>query len=147
MSLENPILLDLPLPIYTERLISRPVTIGDGKAVFEAIDESRAEFEPWLPWVNSVKKWQDSEITAREFCSNVILRKAFHFVIIYNANIIGMCSLEDINWNISSGGIGYWCRTSATGNGFMQEAVAAITKYGFEVIKLKKYLFVVMILI
>lgn len=54
MSLKNPLLLDLPMRITTERLIIRPVMPGDGKQIFEAIEESRDSLSQWHDWVPSV---------------------------------------------------------------------------------------------
>ena len=138
MTLKNPILLDLPMPIKTKRLVICPMMPGDGQEVFKAIDESRDLFSLWLPWVGDVKTWEDSEITAHEFYAGFIQRKNMNLVIKYNQQIIGMCGFNTLNWHISSGSIGYWCLKSEQGKGYIKEAVAALTIYAFKIMNLKR---------
>lgn len=138
MSIKDPLLLDLPMPIPTKRLIIRPLMPGDGRQVFEAVEESREHFKLWLPWVKYVKTWEDSEKTAHEFYADFICRKAMHLAIFQDQHLVGMCGFHTINWSIPSAPIGYWCRTSAQGQGFIREACAALTVYGFEIIGLKR---------
>ncbi len=132
------ILLDFPMPIKTERLIIRPVMPGDGKNLFEMIEESRNELEKWLPWTEKVKHWEDSEKTARMFYADFIIRKVFRFLILQNNRMIGGCSLHRINWEIPSADTGYYCRTSEQGKGYIREAIAALTVFGFNRLGLRR---------
>lgn len=111
MILKSLILLDLPMPITTKRLTLRPVMPREGLRVFEAVDESREFLKEWLPWVESVKAWEDSEKTVRNFYAEFILRIALHCGIFYENRFVGMCGFHGINWTIPSAAIGYWCRT------------------------------------
>ena len=138
LSFKNPILADLPMPIYTTRLLIRPLMPGDGKQVFEAVEETREHLRLWLPWVDSVKSWQDSERTAREFYADFILRKTINLAIFHGDKFIGMGGFNSICWQIPSGAIGYWCVKSAQGSGFIREAINAITLYAFKVMYLKR---------
>lgn len=138
MIFTNPILIDLPMPIKTKRLIMRPLMPGDGKEIFKAIEDSRELFSVWLPWVSEVKTWEDSEKTAHEFYANFIQRKNINLVIMREEKIIGMCGFNTLNWQIPSGGIGYWCLKAAQGNGYIREAVGALTVYAFKVMNLKR---------
>lgn len=45
---QEPILLDLPIPIKTERPNIRPMMLGDGREVFKMIDESREFLQKWI---------------------------------------------------------------------------------------------------
>lgn len=138
MSIQKPILLDLPMPITTKRLTIRPMMPGDGKQIFEAIEESRSELCKWFPWVNNVKHWKDSEKTAREFYANFILRKSFSFLIFCEKKFIGGCGFNDPDWSVPSASIGYWCQTSEQGKGYIREATAALILYAFQVIGFKR---------
>jgi len=131
--IEKPILLDLPVPIRTKRLVLRPPAPGDGLALNEAISESIAELAPRMPWANPAPTVQDSEESARKFAAGFILRTALPFLIFHDRRLLGMCALQDIRWNIPSAAIGYWLRTSETGRGYMTEAVNALALYAFRV--------------
>lgn len=54
------------MKISTKRLNLKPLQEGDGKIIFDAIQESRACLERWLLWPRHVKTWQDSEKFAME---------------------------------------------------------------------------------
>lgn len=136
--MKNPILLDFPLPIKTSRLLIRPMMPGDGKRIFEAIEESRAELRPWFPWSNIETTWEECEKTARKFYADFITREAFHFVIFNHDRFVGGCALHKIYWDVPSATIGYWCRISEQGKGYIREAIAALTVYGFRNIGFKK---------
>ena len=136
--LTDPLLIDLPLPIYTSRLMIRPLMPKDGPTVWKAIEESRQAIRKWLPWVDNVKSWQDSEKTARQFYANFILRKDFNFCIFKGDEFVGGCSLRAPDWEVPSAAIGYWCRESLQGCGYITEAVGALALYAFKEIKFKR---------
>ena len=107
------------------------------KKVFEAVEETKEQLRQWLPWVDGVTCWQDSEKTARLFYSGFIQREKINLAIFSQDQFIGMTGNSTINWSIPCGSIGYWCRLSAQGHGFIREAVAAFTLYAFEEIGFK----------
>lgn len=135
--MKNPILLDFKLPLRTKRLILRSIMPGDGKAVQEAIEESYDSFKEWLPWCQNRPTVDSLEETARKFYADYLLKKALHFVIFHEDRLIGMCSYS-FHWEIPSADIGYWCRISSQGKGYMTEAVGAITQYAFEEIGIRR---------
>lgn len=137
-----PILFDLALPLKTSRLEIRPMQPGDGKAVFAQVNQSREVLAQWLPWVESVKSEEDTEITARTFYADFIMRKAFHFVMCLNEKIIGGVGLSDINWQIRRMHLGYWCATEYQGNGYVTESVNTIVDFAFSQLKAQKLLIV-----
>jgi RimJ/RimL family protein N-acetyltransferase len=138
MTIKNSLLIELPVPITTARLTIRPMMPGDGKQVFEAIDESREAFSRWHDWVESTRTWEDSECKAREFYANFILRKELTFAVFGQEKLIGICGYNDPNWSIPSAAIGYWCRVSEQGKGYIREATAALTLYAFQQIGFKR---------
>lgn len=134
----EPILLDLPVPIYTKRLLIRPIMPGDGAAMNQAVLESVEQFKEWLPWAQKPPTITESEKTARLFYAEFILRKALHMVIFKDDHLIGMCGYNSFKWDIPSADIGYWCRITAQGQGYMHEAVNALIIYGFQKLGLKR---------
>ena len=138
----SPILLDFPMPITTKRLIIRPMQPGDGAQLFVQIEQSRDNLRAWLPWVDSVKRQADSESTARTFYADFVLRKAFHFVICLDDQIIGGLSLSFINWTIRRMNIGYWCSINHQGQGYVTEALNGLVDFAFIHLKAQKLLIV-----
>ncbi|AIF81558.1 acetyltransferase [endosymbiont of Acanthamoeba sp. UWC8] len=136
--IKEPLLINTPFPIKTERLILRPMMPGDGKILFNLVEESRDALGEWLPWVSSVKTEVDSEKNACEFYAQFILKKAFRFLIFHNDLLVGGCSLHKIDWNIPSAGIGYYCHKLHQNNGYIFEAVTALIFYGFHQLGLRR---------
>ena len=46
--------------------------------------------------------------------------------------MVGSSGLQGIDWEVPKFEIGYWCRTSFTGRGYITEAVRGITAFAFE---------------
>ncbi len=62
----NPILLDVPLQIETDRLILRaPLQAGDGNVVYQAIKDSINELKQWLLLFQSIPTVEETEIILR----------------------------------------------------------------------------------
>jgi len=71
----KPILLDLPTPIITPRLILRPPQIGDGIIVNEAVLESFDELKQSMPWAKEKPSVEISEEFVRRAAENWILKR------------------------------------------------------------------------
>jgi ribosomal-protein-serine acetyltransferase len=111
---------------------------GDGKVIFEAVEESRASFRRWLPWIDSTQSWKDSERSVCQFYSEFILRKSLILGIFQDDRVIGMGGFKEINWRIPSAPIGYWFRVSEQRKGLIREAMTALIDYGFRIMDLKR---------
>jgi len=117
--MKDPILLDIPDHLETPRLLVRCPRAGDGPALFEAVNESRAELIPWLPWAR------------KDHQADFILRKSlnFHLYLKQNNLLVGGIGLHPQDWQVPSFEIGYWQRTAYSGNGYMTEAVNSLTHF------------------
>ncbi|MEF7563627.1 GNAT family protein [Bacillus infantis] len=137
----NPLLLDVPLQLETDRLILRaPLPTGDGKIVNQAIRESFNELKPWLPFAQKLPDVEETEINLRNAHINFLKRDSFRFLIFdkESKDFIGITSLEAIDWNIPKSEIGYWINTDFSGNGYMLEAVKKLADFGLNYIKLRR---------
>jgi ribosomal-protein-serine acetyltransferase len=139
MPLEKfPILLDLPISFETERLLIRPAYSGDGPLVHQAVQQSLNDLKPWLPWATSKYSLDSAESSMRLFDASYVLRNAFHHLIFSEDRFVGMVSISLINWDIPSANVGYWCSSLRRRNGFMKEAVTAVTQFAFEKLSIQR---------
>lgn len=134
----NPILIDLPMPIITPRLLIRPPKISDSPSVNEAILESFETLHRYMAWANQKPSLEDTEIYIRQAVANWILRNndepylpLFMFEKETNT-FIGATGYHHMSWDIPSLETGYWIRDSFSGKGLMTEAINALTRYAFE---------------
>ena len=132
--MKPPILVDFPESFETERLVIRSPLPGDGPEVHAAIRESIEELSPWMAWPNEHRTVDDSEANARRarvaFMARSELR--FHIYLKGTDTLVGIAGLQGIDWDVPKFEVGYWCRTSFTGNGYITEAVKAITSLAFD---------------
>lgn len=133
---KDPILRDLPEEITGERVRLRPYQAGDGKALWEAIDESRQKGQPWRPYEHSPVSPNEDEIEAyvrherekwlqQEYLSLSLWEKT-------TGQYLGGVGLYGIRWEVPSFQIGYWLRASAEGKGYMTEATRLLCDYTFQ---------------
>jgi len=136
----KPILLDLPQQIQTPRLFLRPPQPGDGKELNAAIIDSLAELQPWMPWAQSTPSILESEENVRQAYAKWILREDLRYSIFEKASgkMVGSTGLHRILWDIPAFEIGYWVRTPYQGQGFITEAVNALTRFSFAFLKAKR---------
>jgi RimJ/RimL family protein N-acetyltransferase len=134
----EPILLDVPERIDTERLVLRAPRRGDGTIVNEAIRASHAELAPWMPWAGTLPTVDESEAHCRRQQARFLLREDFVLLIFERGvggaegRLVGGTGLHRIDWAVRKFEIGYWRRTGCEGQGYATEAVRAIARLAFD---------------
>ncbi|WP_119068538.1 GNAT family N-acetyltransferase [Aggregatilinea lenta] len=133
---KNPILQDFPDRFESERLIIRAPRPGDGAASNEALRESLAELQPWMPWATPVPTPEDTELHDREAAAEWLRRETLQLLLFRKSDglFVGSSGLHNIDWAVPRFEIGYWIRTSLSGQGYVTEAVNAITDFAFDVL-------------
>lgn len=136
----NPILIDIPMPIETPRLLLRPPQPGDGKLAFAAKKESFQELHQFMPWAKELGTEEENEITLREKQAEFIQRKDLMMVGVEkeSGNFVMGTGLHRMDWENRIFEIGYWVRTSKAGKGFASEATNALIRYAFNALSATK---------
>lgn len=135
--MRNPLLLEPAPALATPRLVLRTPAPGDGPQVFEAVAESLQNLRRYLaslPWVAAEPSVEASEIFCRNAHANFHARKDFPYLMLEadTSRLVGVCGLHRPEWSTPKLEVGYWCRTSALGNGYVAEAVRAVCAQAFE---------------
>ncbi|MCA9948288.1 MAG: GNAT family N-acetyltransferase [Anaerolineales bacterium] len=140
MADKKPILIDFPYSFETERLTIRGPLPGDGKELHTAVSESQAEIKPWLPWAVNVMSAEDYEARVRDGQLKFLAREDLWLMLMLKGThtIIGNSGLHRIDWSVPKFEIGYWLRSGFVGQGFMTEAVKAITNFAFDQLGAKR---------
>ena len=140
----DPLLIEVPERIETERLVLRAPRRGDGATVNEAIRVSLAALSPWMPWAGSMPSIDESEIHCRRQQARFILREDFvMFVFLRHADgsegeLVGGTGLHRIDWALRRFEIGYWRKTGCEGCGYVTEAVRSIARLAFDVLEARR---------
>lgn len=129
----NHILRDLPDRIESQRLLIRPPRPGDGAAINAAVLDSLAELRPWMPWAQQTPTVDDNEVYAREAHVRFLKREDLPLLLFDRVTntMVGSSGLHGINWAVPKFEIGYWVRTPYAGQGYITEAVTAVTNFAF----------------
>lgn len=138
----DPLLIEVPEAIRTERLLLAAPRPGIGPALAVAIAESMGELKPWMPWAQQVPSFEDSETVVRRQWADFIARRDLAYQIYDLApegrRLLGGCGLHYLDWTLRRFEIGYWLRTSAQGQGLVSEAVRALTTMAFEQLQARR---------
>lgn len=118
----------------TDHLVRiRPYRVDDAPLVWEAVRESLAELQPWMPWchpgysIDESRGWLETQVRAFEQGST------FEFAIVSaDEEYLGGCGLNQIDTVNHRANLGYWVRTSATRRGVACQAVCAIRDWAFQ---------------
>ncbi|MFK7800764.1 MAG: GNAT family N-acetyltransferase [Anaerolineae bacterium] len=133
----DPILIDFPDHIETERLIIRSPQPGDGTAVHQSACDSQDFLKPWMVWAVELPDEQGYEKWARQNQIDFIARKNMAMIVILKADgkVIGGSGFHNLDWKTPSFEIGYWLNPNYTGKGYMTEVVNALSDFAFDTLK------------
>ena len=133
----NPILLEFPDKIETERLYLRVCLPGDGKMVYEAVQASIEDLKKWLPFANNTQTEEETEANIRKSYSQFLLREDIRIHIFRKEDntFIGSTGLHRINWDVRKFEIGYWIDSRHQKNGYMAEAVEELVEFTFKALE------------
>ena len=132
----NPILLDIPDHLETERLLLRAPRPGDGARLHASIVETLADLRRHpasLPWAMQEPTLERAEEFCRRGAANWILRADFPLLLLRRdtGEHVGNCGLHRFNWDTRVFEIGWWVRKSAQGQGLVTEAATALVAFAF----------------
>lgn len=123
-------LQDIPEVFDTRRLRLEATFAGRGEAVHGAVERSRAELKPWMPWAHDEQTPDETEAYCREMQAKWHARVEFDFCFVEKASgaLVGKGGLHTIDWSVPKFEIGYWIATPFTRNGFATEATTGLVE-------------------
>ena len=65
MTADSPVLIDVPMPIHTPRLMIRPRKPGDGEFALAAIRETWDELHRWMWWAENLDQFTSEQLEMR----------------------------------------------------------------------------------
>ena len=125
---------DVPEQLETDRLMIRPPRLNDVPEIYAAVCESLDDLQPWMPWATPEYSLQGCEENTRTAIAHFITREdlRYHFHDKKTGKLLVCSGLHRIDWKVPKFEIGYWCRSSQTGKGYVTEGVAALTELALE---------------
>lgn len=137
--IDNPILLTMPLPIKTPRLLIVSPKAEHAEKLQEAVLESLDDLKPWMPWAEkSMTLDERREMLIRKQAAFLLREDLMLLVFTHEGEFVLATGFHRIDWDIPRVEIGYWCRSSAHGQGYVTETANALIRYAFDVMKVRK---------
>ena len=134
----EPLLEDVPERIETERLILRIPNGRDAPALNAAVCESLGDLRVFMPWAQTAPSLAQSQAECRRMQAKFLLRDDLPLFMYERradgseGDFVGGSGLHRIDWTVRRFELGYWCRSSLQGRGYVTEAAQALTRFAFE---------------
>lgn len=136
MSAFNPILLDIPDHLDTERLLLRAPRPGDGAVVHASIAETLADLRAHpasMAWAQAEQTVNSAEEYCRRSAAEWLLRTGLPFLAFERTSGAHVANLgiHRFSWETRVFEIGWWCRKRFQGRGYTTEAARALVEFAF----------------
>lgn len=136
-----------PIPlkeIKTNRVLIRPVRVGDAPLMWQAMKNSFEDLKAWMPWAQSLASVRDTEIYLMhgERMWTLPIKEGqeqpLQIMDASNTVYFGATGIKPANLSIPSFEIGYWINQPYAGQGIITEAMNALTRYLFDTMQAKR---------
>lgn len=124
-------------PFKTERLYIAPLTSDDVDDFYHSVIDSLDALLPWMVWT---KDPFDKDYAQKLVEGAIDLQSknlALQCCIRYQDQMVGMISLNAIEWDKGLSDIGYWIRSPHKKKGYILESVQALLTLCFNELNLK----------
>lgn len=130
----NPKGLVFPDQFESQRLLIRSPRPGDGHWVYEAVCETLTDLRAWpasLPWAMFEPSVEASENHCRQGHEAFAARRDLPLLLFLKGTdvLVGASGLHRMDWLERRFEVGYWCRRSMQGQGYITEAVQTIAAF------------------
>lgn len=122
----------------SDRLYLRSLTWRDADQLFALIEANRAYLRQWLPWLDENQTANDSREFIRVNLQRASDNNGFSNAICYDQQLVGLVSLNSIDWYSRISSMGYWLAAPLQGNGIVTSACKGVIAYGFGTLNLNR---------
>ena len=109
---------------------------SDAGDLFSAVEENRVYLRKWLPWLDDVNSVDDEIAMIRRTIDDE--QSNWVYLIRNFGELVGVVSINWVDWNNRSFGIGYWISESSSGSGIITKSCRRIIQHCFDDLKLHR---------
>jgi RimJ/RimL family protein N-acetyltransferase len=132
--------IDETLVLARNTVRIRRSEVDDAARIVEAVHASIAELEIWMPWAHAGYSVEDSSIWL-ELCREGWekgTQYSFTAADVVTGEVLGDCSISQINRLHGFANLGYWVRSTATGQGLGSALARRVARFGVEELQLNR---------
>lgn len=107
-------------------------------AHFALVDANRAYLREWLPWVDALRKVEDSEKFIAEALRDRAATRAFTSGIWLSGRLVGVIGHNRIDWANRIAFPGWWLAPEAQGQGIMTKACQVLFAHAFTILQVHR---------
>ena len=107
--------------------------------LFSLIDLNRNYLREWLPWLDDIQSLQDLEKHIYTSINEYLDGQGISYSIKFNDKIIGNISLNWIDYNNRSCGVGYWISENYRGYGFITKCCYRLMQHCFNDLQMHRF--------
>ena len=126
-------MLETNIELTDGNIIIRPCRLEDAAVICEGVQETMHEMLKWAPWCHPGYSVSDctSWLSSRSQMWSEGIEYDFVIFDTKDNTFLGGCAIDQINRKHNFANLGYWVRSSRTGQGIATAAVSLISRLGF----------------
>jgi ribosomal-protein-serine acetyltransferase len=132
--------IDETLKLVRSTVRIRRSKLGDAVRVHAAVSASIADLERWMPWADADYSVEDT-LMWLDLCREGWekgTQYGFIAVDVASGEVLGDCSISQINRMNGFANLGYWVRSTATGQGLGSALARRVAQFGIEELRLNR---------
>jgi ribosomal-protein-serine acetyltransferase len=139
--LPNPFKFELPyqLLMVETGLELLQINLKNKKELFSLIDTNRNYLRKWLPWLDDIRSIKDLEKQISTSIEDYLNGQGISYSIKLNDKIIGNISLNWIDYDNRSCGVGYWISENYMGHGIMTKCCSRLIQHCFNDLNMHRF--------
>ena len=115
-----------------------PLADADAGALFALTDANRERLRQWLPWVDAVRRVEDTRAWIRKTEMQASRNDGVRFAIRVDGAIAGVIGHHRIDWPNRQTSLGYWLGEEYQGRGLVTQACRSLLAHAFESARLNR---------
>ena len=115
-----------------------PLELRDADELFRLTDDNRDYLRQWLPWLDSIKRVEDTRAFIRAVQAQAAQNNGAQLAIRLDRGIIGVIGHHQIDWRNRFTSLGYWVGAPHQGRGVVTAACQAVVNHAFDEARLNR---------
>ena len=115
-----------------------PLDLCDADELFQVTDENRSYLRQWLPWLDRIKRIEDTRAFIRAVKVQSAQKNGTQLALRLHSDIIGIIGYHQIDWRNRLTSLGYWVGEAHQGKGVVTAACRALVSHTFHEVMLNR---------
>ena len=127
----------LTIPV-TDRCRLVPLELADADELFALTDANRGYLRQWLPWLDSVRRVDDTRTFIRAAQAQAARNDGVQLVLRVDGCIAGVVGHHQLDWRNRITSLGYWIGEAYQGRGLTTAACRVLITRAFDAARLNR---------